>query len=111
MPARSPLLGLRRLTSAITDEPRLPERRHRVAGRRYVEQPRAELGLGDLRLPPGQVLAHARDDVVEHGHDDLQASGAAESPPSLSRDPSRPIRPAAAGARARRLGQQVPEAA
>ncbi len=64
---------------------RAPERRQRVAGRRHVEQPGAQLALGDLRLPPGQVFAHARDDVVEHGHDQTsrasgRASGIAAKP-------------------------------
>ena len=68
MSASSPLLGLRRFTSAITDEPGGAEGGHRVERRRHVEQPAAQLGLGDLRPAAGEVLAHARDDVVEHGH-------------------------------------------
>ena len=47
--ARSPLLGLRRFTSAITLEPGAAQVRHRVARRVDVGQRRAQVGLAGLR--------------------------------------------------------------
>ena len=77
MSARSPLLGLRRLTSAITLEPAAAEVRHRVARRRSTSAERgAQVGGAGVGLASaGEVDPHAGDDVVEHGHGSGSLSG------------------------------------
>ncbi len=47
---------------------RLAQGRHRVAGRVDVGERGAQVGLAGRGLPDGEVGAHARDDLVEHGH-------------------------------------------
>ena len=61
------MLGLRRLTSAITLEPGRAEVRHRVARRRGVGEAGSQLGQRERGLAAGEVLAYSRDDVVEDG--------------------------------------------
>ena len=68
MSARSPLLGLRRLTSAIT---LIAAVRKAGIGSRaggYVGQGGPQVGLRHRRLPAGEILADADDDLGEDGH-------------------------------------------
>ena len=67
----------------------LAEGRHRVARRRHVGERGPQVGLGDLRLPSGQVLADADDDLVENRHANLSGRRSGCEGKPLTRDQDR----------------------
>ena len=68
MSASAPLLGDRRLTSAITDSPGARKAGIGSRGGGSSSAAAREIGLGTGGLTGREVLAHTGDDVVEHGH-------------------------------------------